>query len=128
MNKNEETILKIVNFLLFINPQVTHRENNKFVATVSLIYQSDLQKLSIRPTKVVHPNYKSYASEQQQSTIVVHPTYYRCAPTYKRVQPTYSRSDTLTFFQFSVYPTYRSSDQLQLEVAEKPHAGSSEVS
>ena len=44
------------------------------------------------------------------------------------MQPTYSRSDTLTFFQLSVYPTFSSSDQQQLEAAEKPRAGRSEVS
>ena len=32
------------------------------------------------------------------------------------------------FFQLSVYPTYRSSDQQQLEAAEKPRAGRSEIS
>ena len=49
----------------------------------------------------------------------------------KTMQPTYSRLDKLTFIQWSVYrvyKTYSSSDQQQLEVAEKPRADRSEVS
>ena len=50
-----------------------------------------------------------------------------CNQLTKTVQPTYSRSDTLTFLN-GVYPTYSSLDQQQLEAAEKPRAGRSEVS
>ena len=84
--------------------------------------------MCIRPTKVVHPTYKSCASDLQTLCIrptklciqpkknctsdllllyiqptmkVVHPTYKRSASNQQlSVQPTYSLSDTLTFFNW----------------------------
>ena len=72
---------------------------------------SDLQKLCIRPIKVVHPTYTKVVHQTYKSCAsdlyVVYSTYKRFDPTYSyiSVQPIYIRSDTLTLFQLNVYPT-----------------------
>ena len=73
---------------------------------------------------------KSYGNMQHMSREGLDCAYCICLGRGTGVPPppaTPLDSDILTVFN-SVYPTYSSSDQQQLEAAEQPHAGRSEVS
>ena len=107
--------------LLCVRPTGLSATNLGKLCTVQPTYsRSDTLNLCIRPAKDVHPTYKSCASDLLKLCIV--PTE-ECSQLKTTVQPTYSRSDTLTFFFIKCV-----SDQQQLEAAEKPRAGRSEVS